>query len=74
MMLRPYPKLENNLTISRIIYFLVQDFDSRVCRSAKPDHLKFKIWRNRIRFSQLMDLKFRAVWGTNLSIELTHDI
>jgi hypothetical protein len=47
MMLRPYPKLENNITISRIIYFLVKDFESRVCHYVKPDHLKVRVWRKK---------------------------
>jgi hypothetical protein len=61
MILRPYSKFVNKLTISQIMYLLFQDFETRVIRSAKPDHLEVRVWRNKIRFSQLMYLKFRAV-------------
>ena len=70
---RPCPKFVNKLTIPQIIYFSVQDCDSRVIRIAKPGNLEFRVWRNKIRVSQLMDLKFRAVWATKLLIESTHD-
>jgi len=73
MMLRPYPKSVNKFTISQILYILVQDCDSRVFCSAKPDSLEVRMWQNKIRFSQLMDLKFREVWATKILIESSHD-
>jgi len=72
MILSPYAKFVNKLTIFQIMDLLVQDCDSSVIRSAQPGHLQVRVWRQKIRLSQLMDLKFRAVWATNLLIESAH--